>query len=302
MKSSRLSTLDETSDWASRCAYWQAPAKPTGRRVRGAPLILCGHGLSLNIDKGALLIRDGLTHYPQQRIERRIFPGDPTRPQRIIMLDGSGSLSLAALDWLRTQDIALIRVDFSGAAMVIAGSAGYAADPAAWRRQMAIHADPRRRLAHARRLIERKLVNSADTLRHCLPATEHSAHALNAIGSRLTELRSPKALSLSDLHGIEGGAAKVYFSAWVGTPLQWKAVKRHPVPDNWRAIDRRQSLVTGKKGKNRDASHPLNAMLNYAYAVLEAHVRLEVLSRGYDPALGVLHRAAIAARQRSYLT
>jgi CRISPR/Cas system-associated endonuclease Cas1 len=29
-------------------------------------------------------------------------------------------------------------------------------------------------------------------------------------------------------------------------------------------------------------SHPVNAILNYAYAVLESEVRIEVISEGYD--------------------
>ena len=33
----------------------------------------------------------------------------------------------------------------------------------------------------------------------------------------------------------------------------------------------------------------MNAILNYAYAVLESHVRIEVISRGYDPTIGYLH-------------
>jgi CRISPR-associated protein Cas1 len=40
---------------------------------------------------------------------------------------------------------------------------------------------------------------------------------------------------------------------------------------------------------NRDASHPVNALLNYAYAVLEHHVRIQIVSRGYDPTIGYLH-------------
>ena len=31
-------------------------------------------------------------------------------------------------------------------------------------------------------------------------------------------------------------------------------------------------------------------MLNYAYAVLEADVRLKVLAEGYDPRFGIMHR------------
>jgi CRISP-associated protein Cas1 len=44
-------------------------------------LILCGHGVSLNVDGGTLLIRNGLTHYPQRRDEFRFFKGEPAIPR-----------------------------------------------------------------------------------------------------------------------------------------------------------------------------------------------------------------------------
>ena len=37
------------------------------------------------------------------------------------------------------------------------------------------------------------------------------------------------------------------------------------------------------------ASHPLNAMLNYAYAVLQCTLKVEAVSAGYDPTLGIMH-------------
>ena len=48
----------------------------------------------------------------------------------------------------------------------------------------------------------------------------------------------------------------------------------------------RLSIVSGR---NRHATHPVNAMLNYAYAVLESQVRLATVSQGLDPAIGYLH-------------
>ena len=42
-------------------------------------------------------------------------------------------------------------------------------------------------------------------------------------------------------------------------------------------------------GRNRHATHPVNAMLNYAYAVLESQVRIATISRGLDPMIGYLH-------------
>jgi len=61
-------------------------------------LILCGHGVSLRVEGGTLLIKNGFTHYPQQREEYRYFQGDLDRPARIIVLDGSGSISFDVLD------------------------------------------------------------------------------------------------------------------------------------------------------------------------------------------------------------
>ena len=48
----------------------------------------------------------------------------------------------------------------------------------------------------------------------------------------------------------------------------------------------RQSLVSGS---NRHATHPVNAMLNYAYGVLESQVRIATVAAGLDAALGHLH-------------
>jgi CRISPR-associated protein Cas1 len=42
-------------------------------------------------------------------------------------------------------------------------------------------------------------------------------------------------------------------------------------------------------GRNRHATHPMNAMLNYAYAVLESQVRIATVSQGLDPTIGYLH-------------
>jgi hypothetical protein len=48
-------------------------------------------GMSLRVENGALLIRNGLSHYPQERETFRFFRGDLLLPSRIILLDGSGT-------------------------------------------------------------------------------------------------------------------------------------------------------------------------------------------------------------------
>lgn len=40
---------------------------------------------------------------------------------------------------------------------------------------------------------------------------------------------------------------------------------------------------------SRHAAHPVNAILNYAYAVLQSRVQIELIKDGYDPMLGIMH-------------
>ena len=50
----------------------------------------------------------------------------------------------------------------------------------------------------------------------------------------------------------------------------------------------RSALRVEARG-NHGATHPVNAMLNYAYGVLIARTQVELISEGYDPTIGVLH-------------
>ena len=84
------------------------------RRRSHDPLILAGHGVSLRIEAGTLLIRNGFTHYPQKQETYRYFKGDADLPPRIIMLDGSGSITFDVLTWLNEQKVPLVKIDWTG--------------------------------------------------------------------------------------------------------------------------------------------------------------------------------------------
>jgi CRISP-associated protein Cas1 len=43
---------------------------------------------------------------------------------------------------------------------------------------------------------------------------------------------------------------------------------------------------------NRNAAHPVNALLNYAYAVLESEIRIKTISEGYDPTIGIMQEGS----------
>jgi CRISPR-associated protein Cas1 len=43
---------------------------------------------------------------------------------------------------------------------------------------------------------------------------------------------------------------------------------------------------------NRNAAHPINAMLNYAYAALQSETWIKAISEGYDPTIGIMHEGS----------
>jgi CRISPR associated protein Cas1 len=43
---------------------------------------------------------------------------------------------------------------------------------------------------------------------------------------------------------------------------------------------------------NRNASHPVNAILNYAYTVLQSGIQINAISKGYDLTIGIMHEGS----------
>jgi hypothetical protein len=103
--------MDDDIAWATRSSMWknrveEASARWTKRAKAQPALILAGH-VSLRIEGGSLTIQNGFTHYPQQREIIRYFRGDVALPERIILLDGSGSISFDVLSWFSEQKLVL---------------------------------------------------------------------------------------------------------------------------------------------------------------------------------------------------
>ncbi len=110
---------NDGSEWAERSGYWlkaleAGKPKRKRREKETQPLILNGHGLSISVDKGILIIGGGYTHYPAEKREWRFFKGEltiPPRivrewrffkgeltiPPRIVIVDGAGNITLDAL-------------------------------------------------------------------------------------------------------------------------------------------------------------------------------------------------------------
>ena len=135
------------------------------------------------------------------------------------------------------------------------------------------------------KLLIQKFNNSISTLK-LLPDNSNKFIAIEYLSSRIAKLSVGKTISNEKILGVEGEAAAQYFGAWRGTPLKWKLSKRDLIPSDWHFIGSRRSAL-GKT--SRYARHPVNAMLNYAYAVLHSQVKMQLIAQGFDPTIGLSH-------------
>ena len=285
---------ENSNNWAERSEYWlsiadNATRKPKRSEDNNSPLILNGNGVSMRVEKGALVIRDGFTHFPQVQSVHRFWPGQPALPARILLLDGSGTLSFEVLSWLATQSIPLARVKWNGEVATVASGTGFAGDAEKIRWQHETRADPVKRLEFAADLIAKKLTASIETLTaHFLPEREVRL-AISQAGRSIAILQKKQFADVNEILGIEGGCASSYFNAWQTVTYDWKGIGQHPIPEEWYMVGSRTGRTKGRGPTNRNATHPINALLNYAYAVASAQLQIKLIADGYDPSVGLLH-------------
>lgn len=137
------------------------------------------------------------------------------------------------------------------------------------RRQVSIAAQAG--LPIARRLVEGKIRNSRTFLRR----NARNRDEVNLVVSQLGVLaeQAAEAEAVESLLGIEGTAARLYFSRFSN-------------------VLRNDDLGTFDfEGRNRRPPRdPINCLLSFAYALLTKDVTATVWAVGFDPYLGVYHR------------
>lgn len=215
-------------------------------------VIVDGHGVIVKVDQSHLIIETN------KRITRftRALP-----PIRLVIIGWSGIVTLSAMQWCRHVGTPIICISPDNEVLWTSSytEGGQAKNDARLRRTQATMMDTPAGLELAKALLNEKL-SSTD---------------------QCADLSDCK--SVPELLTIEGQAAANYFRAWKSTI---RFCRPYDVPDHWRTFNSRKSLLTSR---NKNASDPINAILNYLYTVASTECRIACFALGLDPGLGFLH-------------
>ena len=121
---------------------------------------------------------------------------------------------------------------------------------------------------------------------------EGQAHIANLLGSDRSQIddaryRLDEVDSLNELMWLEASAANHYWHAWAMVECQFIKKDAARVSDHWRHFGIRGSKFSSSGP--RGAANPINAILNYLYALLEAETVIACQTVGLDPGIGILH-------------
>jgi CRISPR-associated endonuclease Cas1 len=250
---------------------WSLPA--TWSHRGGEIVVVDGFGVFVGVERGRLLIRDG---DGRNRRERR-FGRAESRLARLVVLGGSGSISLDAARWLRDVGAALVCIDRDGSLMLT--SAASKAE-AKLRRAQALAPFRDTGLEITKTLLSAKLDGQREMLDR-LDAQDHPKRTLERCSDRLNITTS-----IDGAVGLEAEAAAAYWRAWEEVDVRFPPADRRQIPESWSRFGQRHSHISGGP---RVAVNPAGATLNYLYALLEAESRLACQALGLDTALAIVH-------------
>ena len=100
--------------------------------------------------------------------------------------------------------------------------------------------------------------------------------------------------TIDELRQLEASAAALYFGAWSGRTEcapTFATKDRRRIPPHWSRYEGRRSVLASA-ASNRKAERPVNAILNYLYALVETEAIFACQAVGLDPGLGIVHADA----------
>src|SRR5207253_4756315 len=126
---------------------------------RHGVVTLFGYGIQVRVDRGHLLVEDGIGADRRQCRLPRVGHG----LKRLVIIGADGMISLAALRWLADQDAAFVMLERDGKVLVTTGPVR--PSDAKLRRAQSLAAQSEAGLRIARELISRKLAGQEQVAR-----------------------------------------------------------------------------------------------------------------------------------------
>ncbi|MEX0983921.1 MAG: CRISPR-associated endonuclease Cas1 [Actinomycetota bacterium] len=239
-------------------------------------LFVRGFGSAIRVDRGHLAVR---TVAGRDVSQLRISKIDEPRLKRLIVFGTGGYATWEALSWLDGVGASFICMKTDGTP--IAGSARPGPDQAALRRAQARSDESDVGIQIAQLLLMRKVEGQASVM-ESLPRSEITRSRLDRETGRIEASRD-----IRSMLAAEASAAVDYWDAWDGLTIRFAQVDLGRIPERWLRFNTRSS---GLGTSPRSATHPVNTILNYLYALAEFEAKIALLTHGLDPGLGWFHR------------
>ncbi|HXW80377.1 MAG TPA: CRISPR-associated endonuclease Cas1, partial [Acidimicrobiales bacterium] len=276
----------------ARCAIEATYSRPGGAGV----CVADGFGVKLTVNRGALVIEDGIgTHRRNRRYDRATHG-----LRRLVLIQPEGFVTFEALRWCTSLGVGVVVLGTDGTPTL--ASTARVTDDARLRRVQALAPTEPVGLGIARYLLSAKVAGQArlaaqrfakDDPQGRIPGTEESFQERSATIAELAEAIKGSE-TIEEARQLEASAAALYFGAWAGRPEttpSFVAKDRARVPAHWSRFEGRRSVLASASA-NRKAERPMNALLNYLFALLEAEAILACQAVGLDPGLGIVHNDA----------
>jgi CRISPR-associated endonuclease Cas1 len=259
---------------AASATVSQLPQSRNFLTPRHGVVTLFGYGIKVYVDRGHLIVKDGIGRDRHEGRFARVGHG----LRRLVVIGSDGFVSLGALRWLAHQDAAFVMLERDGSLIAATGPVG--PSDARLRRSQALARETHVALDIARELIRQKLAGQEQIARDRL--NDHTV--ANTIAQARADVGTADTIEMIRL--LEAHAAHAYWAAWHNLKIEFPKSDLQRVPDHWLSFGTRKSPLTRSP---RLAANPPNAILNYLYALLESEARLAAVALGLDPGIGFLH-------------
>src|ERR1019366_6279728 len=165
-----------------------------------------GMGLRLSVERGALVVTDGIGDH----CRTRRFDNATHRLSRLVVMGTTGTFSIDALHWCSRLEIGVVVLAHDGTVQL--ASTPRLTDDARLRRTQALAPFEPYGLDVTRWLMSRKIVGQGKLVRHRFGDEEPA----ETIGNLALAIEG--AATNDELRQLEASAAALYFGSWSGRP------------------------------------------------------------------------------------